>query len=126
MRRGGLCPPLFYCLSGVFTLIFSAASSLAILLNISWNFGLLVCMRLFEANAMSNASLRFWISSGVNLGIGLLLCSCGSARFDSSDFGVYVNRKVAPPQGACPEDVSPLSSEAQPTLGKPLNLNRRR
>lgn len=29
--------------------------------------------------------------------------------------------RVAPPQGACPEDVSPLSSEAKPTLGKPLS-----
>lgn len=75
---------------------------------------------------MLRASVRVSISGCVNLGILLLLCSCGSARFDSNDFGVYVNRKVAPPQGACPEDVSPLSSEAKPTLGKPLNLNRRR
>lgn len=39
---------------------------------------------------MARASFRICFSAALKVGICLLLCSCGSARFDSNEFSISV------------------------------------
>lgn len=71
-----ICNSVAYLFFGaVFSLILSATMSVSIFWNTAANFGLLFCMRLLLASAMSRASMMIWISSALSWYIVLSSCA---------------------------------------------------
>lgn len=80
---------------GVLILILSALRSAAIWLKMAANLGLLPCMRLLDASAMSIASLRYWISLSVN-NMFQLRCLCSDLHgLDITMYGVSLSSGLA-------------------------------
>lgn len=92
----------------------SAFRSFSILMNISLNFGLLACILLLLCIAMLSASITNSISFSFSLYISLILfvrdCTYTLYQTFLSLYSIclFQRVKVAPPQGACPEDARPL------------------
>lgn len=100
-------------------LIFSAFKSFSIWLKICANFGLEFCMRLLLCRASVIASLSISISGCVNMRSVPVSAELHVGEYtDIYEFG---NSRVAPLQGACPEDVRLLPAKPP---AKPLNHRR--
>lgn len=96
-RRVFLC---YFFATGVFIFAFSAFKSICILSKIERNCGLLFCMRLLEAKAMSSASFSIWSSASVYMWFLALLSRpvetviCCNTIYEDSQLCRVVNGKL--------------------------------